>query len=236
MFRLFLTSFVLLFLTACLSSSSILLSEKEKPTELNESIILKIPIPVREEGYSNFDTQVLSTQNQFDNFMAKVNEQKSWNQKENFIDSLTLHPIDFKRYNLLLYRITENSGSTVLSVHVPKGDNRQITIKIGHDKPEIGTADVAYYALAYRVAKSVQEITFDNGLKKHIIKNKSLKLEAQKEHDVPAACLAWYDGCNTCRRVGDASDVVCTERYCVHRDEFKCTKWQDDNYKPISQK
>jgi len=236
MFKIFLTSFILLVLTACFSTSSILIPEKKEPIELSESTILQIPIPVREHGYSNFDTQVLSSQDQFESFIAKVNKQKSWNQKKNFIDSLTLQPIDFKTHNLLLYRMTEKSGSTVLSVDAPKGDKKQITITIGRDKPDVGTADIAYYALAYSLAKNVQEIIFDNGLKKHSIRNKSLKLNAKEQSDVPEACLEWYDGCNNCGRVGNAEDVVCTERYCVHKDKFKCTKWKEDNYKPSQKK
>ncbi|CAA6816906.1 MAG: Unknown protein [uncultured Sulfurovum sp.] len=235
MFRLLLTSFVFFFLTACVPASSILLTEQEKPAELDKTSILKITIPVREQGYGNFDTQVLDSQKALDNFIETTQKQKNWNQKKNFIDSLTLAPIDFKQYNLLLYRMTENSGSTVLSVDVPKGTNEHILIEIGRDKPDMGTADMAYYALAYKVLKTVQDITFDNGLKKHIIKNKSLNIkEEPTTSTVPKECLEWYDGCNDCGRVGDADDVVCTERYCVHRDKFKCTKWKDDNYKPSS--
>ncbi|CAA6807370.1 MAG: Unknown protein [uncultured Sulfurovum sp.] len=232
MLRLFLTSFILLFLTACMPSSSILISEKERPAGLDESSILKITIPVREQGYSNFDTQVLDTKEALETFLTTIKKQKNWNKKENFIDSLTLKPIDFQKYNLLLYRMTENSGSTVLSVDAPKGTKEHALIEIGRDKPNIGTADMAYYALAYKVAKSVKDITFDNGLKKHIIKNKSLNIEEKKTTEVPKECLEWYDGCNNCGRVGDADDVVCTERYCVHKDKFKCTKWKDDNFKP----
>lgn len=228
MLRILLTSFVLFFLTACFSTSSIILSEKEKPAQLEKSTILKIAIPVREHGYSNFDTKVISSQNALDEFIANISIQQSWNKKENFIDSLTLYPIDFTKYNLLLYRMTEKSGTTVLSVDVPKGTNEHIIIEIGRDKPNIGTADMAYYALAYKVLKSVKDITFDNGLKKHLIKNKTLNIEEKQTSDVPKACLEWYDGCNDCGRVGDADDVVCTERYCVHKDKFRCTKWSDE--------
>jgi hypothetical protein len=223
MLKIILTSFIALYFTACLSTSSILLPQTKAPEVLDKSSILKITIPVREQGYSNFDTQVLSSKNDLDDFIQTIQKQKSWNKKENFISSLTLFPIDFKKYNILLYRMTESSGSTVLAVDVPKGTNKHVLIEIGRDKPNVGTADMAYYALAYKVAKSVQNITFDNGVKKHIIKNKSLNI--QKKSEVPKECLEWYDGCNDCGRVGNAEDVVCTERHCIHSDTFKCTKW-----------
>ena len=230
MLRLLFSLSITLFFTACFTTSSILnLPQPQIPKGLSTYTILKITIPVREQGYNNFDTQVLTSQKALENFIASIREQTSWNKKENFISSLTLYPIDFKKYNVLLYRMTEGSGSTVLAVDVPKGDNKHIVIEIGRDKPNIGTADMAYYALAYKVAKEVQDITFDNGIKKHVIKNKALNI--QEKSEVPNGCLEWYDGCNNCGRVGTAGDAVCTERYCVHKDKFKCTKWKVDNQK-----
>ncbi|HIP27164.1 MAG TPA: hypothetical protein EYG80_05865 [Flavobacteriaceae bacterium] len=180
MLKLLISSFVALFFTACLTTSSILLPPTKTPDVLNKSSILKITIPVREHGYRNFDTQVLSSQSDLDNFIATIKKQNSWSKKENFISSLTLFPVDFKKYNVLLYRMTETSGSTVLAVDAPKGSNKHILIEIGRDKPNILTSDMAYYALAYKVAKSVQDITFDNGLKKHVIKNKNLEISKLK--------------------------------------------------------
>ena len=225
MLKLLFSSFIALFFTACLTTSSILLPQTQTPDVLNKSSICKITIPVREHGYNNFNTQVLSSQHKLDNFIATIKKQKSWNKRENFINSLTLFPVDFSKYNILLYRMTESSGSTVLAVDAPKGSDKHVIIKIGRDKPNIGTDDMAYYALAYKVAKHVQDITFDNGIKKHVIKNKALNV--QEKSEVPKGCLEWYDGCNDCGRVGTVGDAVCTERYCVHQGEFKCTKWKN---------
>ena len=181
MFKLLFSSFIALLFTACFTSSSIVIPQPKIPDVLSKSTILKITIPVREQGYSNFDTQVLTSQQALDNFITSIKKQKSWNKKENFISSLTLLPVDFKKYNVLLYRMTESSGSTVLAVDAPKGNNKHILIEIGRDKPNVGTTDMAYYALAYKVAKSVQDITFDNGLKKHVIKNKALNIKEKAE-------------------------------------------------------
>jgi len=176
MLKLLLSTFIALFFTACLTTSSILLPPTKTPDVLTESTIFKITIPVREHGYRNFDTQVITTKDALNTFIEKTKAEKSWNKRENFISSLTIHPINFKKYNLLLYRMTESSGSTVLAVDVPKGNDEHVLIEIGRDKPNTGTSDMAYYALAYKVAKSVQDITFDNGVKKHVIKNKGLNL------------------------------------------------------------
>ena len=185
MLKVFFTLFIALFFTACLSTSSILLPQTQVPKTLDKSSILKIAIPVREQGYSNFDTQVLSTQNDLNNFISTIKKQKNWNKQENFINSLTLFPIDFKKYNLLLYRMTETSSSTVLAVDVPKGTAQNILIEIGRDKPNVTTTDMAYYALAYKVAKSVKDITFDNGVKKHVIKNRALNIQEKTEVPKP---------------------------------------------------
>jgi hypothetical protein len=138
--------------------------------ELSIKTISKITIPVREHGYNNFKTQVIKTKNELNNFIADVKKQSGWSKKENFLQSLLLKEINFNEYNIILYRITESSGSTVLAVDAPKGDSKNITVKIGRDKPNMGTADMAYYTLAYKVIKTVNTITFDNGIKKDVIK------------------------------------------------------------------
>jgi len=225
MLRIILSIFIFLFFTACTTSNILITGTKPPQNEtLSSETILKIPIPVRQQGYKNFKTTVLTNELELDDFLKKVNNNKEWKQKKNFINALTLTSVNFKKYNLLLYRITESSGSNVLAVDVPKGTHKHIVIGIGRDKPNTGTTNMAYYTLAYRVAKSIQDITFDNGIKKDVIKNKSLVFK--KKEEVPKNCLEWYDGCNNCGRVGSDGDAVCTDRYCIHHEPFKCTKWK----------
>ena len=225
MFRSFLSFTLLLLFTACNPNSSILISQPPIKKVLDEDTIVRIPIPFKESGYSHITTKLYTSQKDFTTFLEKVKQQRYWQEraKTNFISSLKINPIDFTKYNLLIYTIKENSGSTKLTIDPPKGDNAHVEIDINRETKEIGTADMAYYALAYKIKKSVIDITFDNGIKKEIILNNNIQLGSDGK--VPKECLAWYDGCNNCSRMG--KDVVCTERYCVHHDKFKCTKWRN---------
>jgi hypothetical protein len=39
---------------------------------------------------------------------------------------------------------------------------------------------------------------------------------------MPSWCSLWYDGCNTCRRVGGS--VVCTKKFCVKPGPARCLR------------
>ena len=160
---------ITLFFTACTEKHMVLKTIKPVAKELSIETISKMTIPVREHGYSNFKTEVIKTKSELDKFIANIKQQTGWNKKENFLQSLLLKEIDFNKYNLLLYRITESSGSTVLAVDVPKGDEQNIVIDIGRDEPNMATSDMAYYTLAYKIKKSINTITFNNGVKKDVI-------------------------------------------------------------------
>ena len=125
---LFISTFLLLF-TACIKNNIIVDVGKSVEKALTKESISKIAIPVREHGYSNFKTQLLTTQKELDNFLKEVKTQEGWNKKENFIETLTLKEVDFSTYNILLYRITESSSSTVLAVEAPEGTVKKIIIK-----------------------------------------------------------------------------------------------------------
>ena len=224
MLRLFLT--FALFFTACTEKHIVLTDNKSTPKELSIKTISKITIPVREHGYSNFKTQLIKTQSELDAFVTDIKAQTGWNKKENFLQSLLLKKINFNEYNLLLYRITESSGSTVLAVNAPKGDEQDIIVKIGRDNPNMGTTDMAYYTLAYKIIKTIKTITFDNNIKKDVINNSTSKSTSNK-NNVPKECLEWFDGCNNCGRVGEEGIPVCTEMACSNYKEFKCTKWKE---------
>jgi hypothetical protein len=215
----------LLWFTACNPEHIIIDNPPQKMVEINIKTIARIAIPVREDGYSNFNTTLIQTEESFQEFLTKIEEQKGWSKKKNFIESLKLKKIDFNYYNLIIYRLTQASGSTVLSVHKPKGYNeKEIIIKIDENRPEINTHDEAHYALAYKVAKSVQTVTFQNGEKKIVINNQSQQNKSMKV--APKNCMEWFDGCNKCGRIGIEGLPICTEKACTHYEEFRCTKWK----------
>jgi len=225
MLRYIFISIVLLLFTAC-KQDRIVLQVKEKPsTEVNITTISKVAIPVREHGYSNFETTLVTSQKLFNNFIKKIKNQKNWNQKTNFLDSIQLKKINFNQYNLLIYRLTEASGSTILQVDTPTKNKNNITIKIGKNKSETSTTDMAYYALAYKISKDISTITFENGIKKDIIKNSA----SITSSTIPESCLEWFDGCNSCGRTGNESIPVCTEKFCKAYKKFNCTKWKENS-------
>ena len=128
-----------------------------------DTSIKRISIPFREHGYSNFVSLVFHSQSEFDDFISDVNTQSAWNNKADFLQQIQSVSIDFDKENLLLYRFTEPSGSISLTPKAATIENGKITIVIDRNVPEVGTSDVAYYALAYKVNKSIDEVIFDNG-------------------------------------------------------------------------
>lgn len=125
--------------------------------------ITRVTIPFREHGYSNFETIVFHNQNEFDAFISDVNGQASWNEKTQFLQQIQAETIDFSKQNLFIYRITETSGSNVLTPKPPILTNNKITVNIDRQVPNVGTADIANYGLAYKVNKSITKVIFDNG-------------------------------------------------------------------------
>lgn len=234
MLRFVLLSLASLFFISCSQDRIILNTIGEKPPkELNIKTISKVTIPVKEDGYKNFSTMVISSQKQFNTFISEVKSQKGWNKKDNFVDSLKSQQIDFFKQNLLLYRITKASNSDVLLVDTPKGDKKNITIKIGIDSKKTEKSEIAYYAIAYRVSKSVSKITFKNGIQEDVIKNSS----SESKSNIPESCLEWFDGCNSCARVGTDNIPSCTEISCDTYKAFKCTKWKESptQQKPVDE-
>ena len=165
-----------LFFTACNPpSSSIVISQPPTKEELLPDTIVRLPIHFRANGYSKIKTKLYTTESDFTTFLNKVETENFWSKdnQKNFIGSLQINPIDFTKYNLLIYTMKESSGSTKLTIDPPKGDNAHVKIDINREIPLKGKIDtnMAYYALAYKVKKSVIDITFDNGVKKEIILN-----------------------------------------------------------------
>jgi hypothetical protein len=138
------------------------------------NMILKVPIYLKDNGYNNFKTILITDKGKLDKFLKEIKTQKGWDKKENFLDTLSIQNIDFNKQNLLIYRITENSSAIVLAVNVPTVLKNHARVIIGKEKPKSTTTDMAYYALAYLVDKKIEDITFDDGDSNSTVKNNDL--------------------------------------------------------------
>ena len=190
MLRFFTILTIILFFTACNPNSSIIISKPPAKEELQHDTIVRLPIPFQANNYSKIKTTLFTTESNFITFISKIKIDKNWNKekRKNFISSLKINPIDFTKYNLLIYTIQESSDSTKLTIDPPKGDNAHVEIKINRETDKEGSSstdnNITYYSLAYKVKKSVIDITFDNGLKKDIILNNNIQL---KSNDIKVA-------------------------------------------------
>lgn len=190
--------------------------------------IQKIDIPFEEHGYSNFTSKVITSSDELGTLIADVTAQDGWNNKTSFLDTLEgtqeSGEIDFNYFNLLLYRMTEPSQSIDVSDSTPTVNNDHTTayVTIIRTVPEVGDAAMAYYTLAYYVAKSIDEVVFDYGTQAVHIAN------TQSNMAIPTNCVSWYDGCNNCSKDSDGLEV-CTERYCenINPEEFQCIRWAE---------
>lgn len=153
----------------------------------------KVSVPFREHGYSNFETVIINTQSKFDDFINDVKNQNNWNDKATFLQKLQAEQFDFSKINLLLYRITESSGSIGLSPQEPVIESNKITIKIDRQVPTILTADMAYYVLVYKIKKDIVTVTFDNGSSQATIDLASLsKAQGKLIRSNKSALLAYF--------------------------------------------
>ncbi|HEY7773446.1 MAG TPA: hypothetical protein VIC26_09695 [Marinagarivorans sp.] len=183
-------------------------------------LVQEIDTPFREHGYSNFNTVILGSQNELDNFTKTQLGEDSWNDKQSFVSSLLDANTDFDEYNLLIYRLTETSGSNEVQLLAPSVEGGIATILVSRSVPEVGTADMAYYAAAYQVHKSLQEIRFEGGKHDEFFGN------TPGENVAPLNCTAWFDGCNTCSR-DEGGLVTCTLKFCQQHEALKCNTWAE---------
>jgi len=204
-------------LTSCIDDSS-KTTDDTSPLKRVENI----EIPFRENGYSQHPSKVLVSQKELDKFLTQVGNDENWNNKTDFLAKLQDTPINFKLYNLLFYRITEGSGSVKLVVQNDSIaiSHNEATVYIERTVPSGGTADMAYYALVYKVHKDIETITFEEAQQKVVIENK------RSDMVVPKNCKAWFDGCNYCSKTKDG-EGACTEMACIayRPQDFRCTKW-----------
>lgn len=196
--------------------------------DMNETVSLKgivrVPIPFREHGYSELVSKIIVSKQGLDKFLEHVKRQSAWNNKLAFLKTFEYEKIDFSRSNLVFYRLSESSGSIGLEIVSASVEGSHADIQITRSPiPDgmAGTADMAYYMLAYIVDKSVKILNIQIG-------NQEIKISNKKsDMIVPENCMAWFDGCNNCMKTMNNTGV-CTEIAClVYRpQDFRCTKWE----------
>jgi hypothetical protein len=119
-----------------------------------------VSIPVREHGYSNFETVVIGSSDELATFISTNSFQKmmEWNQRDKFLEAIKKADIDFRKESLVLIRDTEPSGSTIVSFGAPKLDSSVLICQIQRKVPAFGTADMAYYCFGVVVSKSIEKV------------------------------------------------------------------------------
>ena len=114
-----------------------------------------IPIPKKENGYSNFKSTVIRSQSELDTFLQRGSGQdRGWNNRADFEKALAQVKLDFDRESLVLLRHTEGSGSVQVNFRQPRVKGRTLICQIDRKEPEVGTADMAYYCFALAVVKA----------------------------------------------------------------------------------
>jgi len=148
---------LLILLCGCNSNSN------SKSTQIDTKRYSILSVPFKENGYNNFQTQLISSKDAYANFIRSVETQSNWNDKISFITTLADSNINFSSSSLILFRLTESSGSNLLTPKEPQYIGENFTVKIERVIADIGTADMAYYILAYLVDKKTKTINFYKG-------------------------------------------------------------------------
>jgi hypothetical protein len=124
--------------------------------QCQETPFRTIPIPQKEYGYRNFETAVLSTQTEYDDFLKKTTKSR-WNEREKFEAALGEANVDFAHEILVLIRHGPVSGGTEVSLEAPIFKDGKVVVTIDH-KMEGETKDLAYHCYAIAIRKGVQGI------------------------------------------------------------------------------
>jgi hypothetical protein len=121
-----------------------------------------IPIPFRENGYSNFESQAFNTKAEFDAFIAGTANQIGWNNRPAFIEALQKANVDFAHEAVVILRHTESSGSVRVTFAPLTPNTRKLICWMrGSVLAGGGTMDMAYYGKALVVSRSaVSEVEF----------------------------------------------------------------------------
>jgi hypothetical protein len=147
---------------------------KVKPKSKISNLILKVPIAFKDRGYKDIKTKIFTKKGSLDEFIKRVKSQKKWDKKRNFLEIIDKLKVDFDKDNLLLYIFKANSDISLTAVDTPISEYGHIFIKIGKEITKEFKKDnkTLYYGLLYKVKKEALDITFDDGNRKSVIKNR----------------------------------------------------------------
>lgn len=139
--------------------------------------VSRITTPFQDQGYSNFETTVITSQAELDQFITAVNEQSNWDNKVDFLNNILLVDYDFTKNNLLLYRVTESSDSVVLTPQNSVIRGNRVTISLNRLRASpwskqanhipvyrtLGKTGIVNYLLAYEIVNTEKELIVKNG-------------------------------------------------------------------------
>jgi hypothetical protein len=146
----------LLLVIALLLGGSILTGTVQVGDGRGEQIFRFVPIPRQEHGYSNFDSLVIRSAQELDEFFSRrsIAEGMSWNTRDKFEESIRESRLDYARESLVLIRHTEESGSVQVSFGVQQVKSSVLQCSIHREEPTgMGTTDMAYYCFGLAVLK-----------------------------------------------------------------------------------
>jgi hypothetical protein len=134
------------------------------PNKNNDSLIPpdlpKINIPNRDHGYSNLQNTVINSSVELNKYIQSIKQQSEWINKTAFVSALQNAEVDFDKQNILIYIHTEGSGSVEVTLENPVWEKENAIIHITRTVPEISTGDMAYYAYAFKVSKTIPKVIF----------------------------------------------------------------------------
>ncbi len=151
---------------------------------VSESKMSSIAIPVREHGYSRLQDPekvfnksnytLLGNSQELDNFLETIEPQTAWNgdSKQLFAAALKNANVDFANDNIFIYYHNEGSGSVRVTLSDPVWENGNAVCNIKRKVPDMGTADMAYYAYAYKISKDIPEVIFVIDKKRYSLPNR----------------------------------------------------------------
>ena len=176
------------------------------PWNSSSDLVSRISAPIKDSSYLRLSNRVITSQNEYNAFISRT------------AVKIKEANINFGKSNLIVYRHMENSGSTLIKPKPPVVSDTNATITIERIVAKVGTADMVFYGLFYKVDKKIKRITFRSSQGDIVILN-------AKDSSIPRECIAWFDGCNHCMR-GTNGRVMCTKKYCKNKGDFRCVKWE----------